>query len=310
MSTNISNLKVKKVSQLLDLPIDIQPKDALLMVATLTDNYKISINHLLSGVNTTISNNAKIALQNLIDYSNNVKINSNSDILEIKDNSTINSHGVKYHNYTLNIKESVISNYGEIENKDGVVTGFELEKLRNHLSLKDSELENEINDIKDKINDINSESIYDEINTINNKIENIETNVSNNTDNIENLDNAVRNIKSNINVINSNISDNRSHIKKIDDKIEVIEQNESYLMNSIESLNNKIDNIDLNSYVTTISSENEHLLINYNSNEDKKETSYSISLKMSTETEDGIITKNEVVEMIKNINTDLTWEIK
>lgn len=298
MSTSISNLKVKKVSQLLDLPIDIQPKDALLMVATLTDNYKISINHLLSGVNTTISNNAKIALQNLIDYSNNVKLKSNSDILEIKDESTINSRGVKYPNYTLNIKQSVISNYGEIENKDGVVTGFELEKLSNHLSLKDSELENKINNVSDKLNNINidSEPIYKEINNINNKIENIETNVSNNTDNIETLDNVVRNIKSNISVINSNVLNNSSNIEKIED--------------SIESLNNKIDNINLSSYVTTISSENEHLLINYTNNEDKKETSYSISLKMSTETEDGIITKHEVTEMIKNIKTDLTWEIK
>lgn len=296
MSTSISNLKVKKVSQLLDLPIDIQPKDALLMVATLTDNYKISINHLLSGVNTTISNNAKIALQNLIDYSNNVKLKSNSDILEISDESTINSNGVKYPNYTLNIKQSVISNYGEIENKDGVVTGFELEKLSNHLSLKDSELENKINEVSDKLNNIDPELISEEINNINNKIENIETNVSNNTDNIETLDNAIRNIKSNIAVINSNVLNNSSDIEKIED--------------SIESLNNKIDNIDLSSYVTTISSENEHLLINYTNNEDKKETSYSISLKMSTETEDGIITKNEVTEMIKNIKTDLTWEIK
>lgn len=299
MPTNISKLKVKKVSQLLDLPIDIQPKDALLMVATLTDNYKISINNLLSGVNTTILNNAKIALQNLIDYSNNVNLeSSNSNLIEIEDKSITNSNGIKYPKYKLNIKEAVISNYGEIENKDGIITGAELEKLANHLSLKDSELEMKINEISNKIDDIDPESgvSSEEINNINNKINTLEENINNSNYTINLHEEKISNLELNVSQIIENEIVNNEKLTNIE--------------NNINEINDKFDNITLSSNVTTLTSEDENVIINYQNNENLKETSYTISLKMSSENENGIITKNEVTEMIKNIKTNLSWEIK
>ena len=283
----------------LDLPIDIQPKDALLMVATLTDNYKISINNLLSGVNTTISNNAKIALQNLIDYSNSVNLeSSNNNLIEIEDKSITNSNGIKYPNYKLNIKEAVISNYGEIENKDGVITGTELEKLANHLSLKDSELEIKINEVSNKIDNINPDSgvSSEELNNINNKINILEENINNSNYIINSHEEKISNLESNVSEIIENETINNEKITNIE--------------NNINEINDKFDNINLSSYVTTLTSENENVIINYQNNENLKETSYTISLKMSSENENGIITKNEVTEMIKNIKTDLSWEIK
>lgn len=288
MSSQISGLKVKKVSQLLDLPSNISDKDALIMIATLTDNYKISINYLLSGVKNTINSNAKIALSNLIDLSKNISITSNNSILSVTDNSTINSNGLRYPQYNISLSESKISQYGDITNGDGVVTGNELQHFVDKVNLDNTKLENKIFDINDKLNNLetssNIENLNKKIQELESNIYNIENNANITNNNLSNLDNDVQNIKSNISSINSDIS----------------------------NLENKINNLDISSYTVSISSDNENVLINYENNSNNKEVSYLISLKTSLNNDDGLITKNEVISLIDNldIDTKLNWEIK
>lgn len=281
MSSQISGLKVKKVSQLLDLPSNISDKDALIMIATLTDNYKISINYLLGGVKNTINSNAKIALSNLIDLSKNISIASNNSILNIVDNSVVNSNGLRYPQYNISLSESKISQYGDITNGDGVVTGNELQHFVDKVNLDNANLENKIFDINDKLDNLetsnNIENLNKKIQEIESNIYNIENNANITNNNLSNLENDVQNVK-------SNISD----------------------------LENKIDNLDISSYAVSISSNNENVLINYENNSNNKEISYLISLKTSLNNDDGLITKNEVISLIDNldIDTSLNWEIK
>lgn len=328
MSSQISSLKVKKVSQLLDLPPNISDKDALIMIATLTDNYKISINYLLSGVKNTINSNAKIALSNLIDLSKNISITSDSDILNVTDNSVINSNGLRYPSYNISLSESKISEYGDIINSDGVITGNELQKFINKVDLNNAKIENDIFEINDKIKNLetsdNIEHINEKIEKIESDIYNIENNANVISNNVSNLENDVRSVKSdisfiesnvsnlenNITYVNTNISTINSDISNIKNNVKKINTNISSINSNISNLENKIDNLDISSYTTAISSDNENIIINYTNNPINKEISYMISLKTSMNNEDGLITKSEVIGLIEDIDTNLSWEIK
>lgn len=283
MSSQISGLKVKKISQLLDLPSNISDKDALIMIATLTDNYKISINYLLSDVKNTINSNAKIALSNLIDLSKNISITSDNSILNVVDNSQINSNELRYPQYNISLSESKISQYGDITNGDGVVTGNELQHFVDKVNLDNTKLENKIFEINDKLDNLETsdiENLDKKIQELESNIYNIENNANITNNNLSNLENDVQNVKSNVSSINSDIS----------------------------NLENKIDNLDISSYTFSISSNNENMLISYENDLDSKEVSYLISLKTSLNNDDGLITKNEVISLINNPN--LNWEIK
>lgn len=276
MSSQISGLKVKKISQLLDLPSNISDKDALIMIATLTDNYKISINYLLSDVKNTINSNAKIALSNLIDLSKNISITSDNSILNVVDNSQIASNELRYPQYNISLSESKISQYGDITNGDGVVTGNELQHFADKVNLDNTKLENKIFEINDKLDNLE-------------------------TSDIENLDKKIQELESNINNIENNANITNNNLSNLENDVQNIELN-------VSNLENKIDNLDISSYTFSISSNNENILIDYENNLDSKEISYLISLKTSLNNDDGLITKNEVINLINN--TNLSWEIK